>query len=152
MDKKPQVVDNSEASLAAPEKISLEGTNILVADDSFENQTLFKILLSRIGASVDLAENGAEAIKKYDSSDYDVILMDMQMPELDGYEATKELRKRGVKTPVIALTAHAMKHDREKCLQCGCSEYISKPVDPQKLFALIDQLRDHSKDHLKEAF
>lgn len=90
--------------------------------------------------SVDLAENGIEALEKYDESEYDIILMDIQMPELDGYQTTAEIRKRenGKRhVLIIALTANALAGDREKCIEAGMDDYISKPIEAEKLEDLL---------------
>jgi len=84
---------------------------------------------------VTLAENGEAAVQNALAGDFDLVLMDMQMPVMDGYRATDELRKAGFGKPIVALTAHAMTEDRVKCLAAGCSEYLSKPIDRQKLLA-----------------
>ncbi len=94
-------------------------------------------MLQGSGAIVDMANDGAEAVEKSLARSYDVILMDVQMPKLDGLEATQLLRKRGMKRPIIALTAHAMKSDRDRCLEMGCSDYLSKPFEAKDLLNKI---------------
>ncbi len=120
----------------------LRGLKVLVVDDVADNQLLIKRLLAKRGAEVDLAENGAIGVEKAITSEYDMILMDMQMPVLDGYAATRELRRLGFRRPILALTAHALKKDREKCLAAGCDEYLSKPIESQSLFAKVRKLTD----------
>jgi signal transduction histidine kinase/ActR/RegA family two-component response regulator len=117
----------------------LEGRNILVVEDGKVNQIVITKMLRDAGAMVKTAENGVEAIKKIEESheEFDVVLMDMQMPVMDGYEATLRLRCNGFKKPIIAVTAHALTGDLEKTLQVGCDAYISKPVDKNKL---IDEI------------
>jgi PAS domain S-box-containing protein len=121
-------------------KKSLHG-RILLAEDNSVNRRLFEAILRNAGADVDLAENGQVAVEKavtalmpHSSPDnrfpgYDVILMDMQMPVLDGYNATKHLRSVRYQGPIVALTAHALTEDREKCLSVGCDDVITKPVE-----------------------
>lgn len=117
---------------------------ILAVDDHPVNQKFVTKLLSKLGFSyVDLAENGREALDMIAANKYDLVLMDCQMPELDGYQATTKLRTReegtGQHLPVIALTANAMVGDRSKCLKAGMDDYLSKPIKPDKLVELIRQ-------------
>jgi CheY-like chemotaxis protein len=97
------------------------------------------------GARVVIAENGQIAIDHFDSEEFDLVLMDMQMPVMDGYTATRELRKRGLELPIIALTAYAMPEDRNKCLACGCTDYLSQPVDDRALLETVKNYLDQAK-------
>jgi signal transduction histidine kinase/CheY-like chemotaxis protein/HPt (histidine-containing phosphotransfer) domain-containing protein len=124
-------------------QVALKG-RVLLVEDSADNQRLISLHLRKSGATVDIADNGRIGIDKVkaaiaDGNPYDLILMDMQMPELDGYGATSSLRARGVKTPIIALTAHAMAEDRDKCLTAGCSDYLTKPIEKNLLLEIVGQ-------------
>jgi PAS domain S-box-containing protein len=112
---------------------------ILLVDDGRDNQRLLRMQLGDAGAEVISAENGQIAVDLATAQTFDLILMDMQMPVLDGYAATAELRRRGLKIPIIALTAHAMAEDRAKCLASGCSDYLSKPIAEEKLLNTVKQ-------------
>ncbi len=124
----------------------LKSMNILLVEDGIDNQTIVSHILTSSGAAVDLAMNGNEAIEKAQLKDYDVILMDIQMPELDGYEATKRLILLGNRTPIIALTAHAMQGEKERCLAVGCVDYISKPVRANHLVEIVSKYKNGSRD------
>jgi CheY-like chemotaxis protein/HPt (histidine-containing phosphotransfer) domain-containing protein len=116
---------------------------VLLAEDGPDNQVLISTILRKAGAEVDVAPNGREALDMALASAgraYDAILMDMQMPEMDGYEATETLRRSGYQGPIVALTAHAMFGDRQKCLDAGCDEYVTKPVDCASLLATLARL------------
>ena len=110
---------------------------VLVVDDGDTNRKLIRLVLSRAGAEVVEAENGRQAVDMASVEQFNLILMDMQMPVMDGYSATAELRRREVGCPVIALTAHAMKGDDQKCLDAGCTGYLAKPFDPGDLVATV---------------
>ncbi len=110
---------------------------VLVAEDVKSNQMLVRWLLEKVGFEVTIAEDGNEAVQKVRSRSFDLILMDIQMPNMNGYEATKTLRNAGVKTPIIALTASAMSGDEGKCICAGCDDYLSKPIDRRKLLEKI---------------
>jgi CheY-like chemotaxis protein/HPt (histidine-containing phosphotransfer) domain-containing protein len=117
---------------------------VLLAEDNKVNQKLASRLLEKQGHSVVIAINGREAVAAFESEAFDLILMDVQMPELNGYEATAAIRERekvsGRHIPIIAMTAHAMKGDRERCLQAGMDGYVSKPIDTRELFDAIEQV------------
>jgi CheY-like chemotaxis protein len=118
---------------------------VLLAEDGPDNQRLISFLLTRAGAEVTLAENGQRAIElaqaaTNDEQPFDVILMDMQMPILDGYDATRQLRASGYQGPIAALTAHAMSGDREKCVAAGCDHYITKPLKRDELLDLVHEM------------
>lgn len=123
-----------------PQRIRLDGRSILVVDDGETNRKLIRLILSRAGAEVRLAENGLEAVAIGREEDFDLILMDMQMPLMDGYTAAARLREHGCHRPIVALTAHAMRGDAERCLASGCSDYLTKPINPEKLIEKISQI------------
>jgi CheY-like chemotaxis protein len=119
--------------------------NILVVEDNVTNQFVFSHFLRKIGMPFDMAPNGAEALVAWESGDYDVVLMDIEMPVMDGIEATRELRRREVAldrppTPIIALSADAMLENREKALQCGMDDFLTKPVELDRLRKTIWQV------------
>jgi diguanylate cyclase (GGDEF)-like protein len=130
----------SDLSIAAelPEhERSLLSGRVLLAEDGVDNLELIKSYLHEAGLEVAVAENGRAAIEAAMASRFDLILMDMQMPEMDGYTAARELRKRGMTIPIIALTANAMTHDRARCLQAGCDDYMAKPIDTSIFFTTL---------------
>ncbi len=131
-------------------KNCLKDIKIFVVDDSKDNQMLLQIMLEKYGASVDFADNGQQAIERLQAADFDIILMDYKMPVMDGFEATKKIRKMGNKLPIILLTANAMKGEREKSLRAGANAYISKPIDWSALISSILQLIECSNDHVKD--
>ena len=120
---------------------SIEPLNVLLAEDGLANQKLAVGLLNGWGHQVSVANNGREAVEMYQPNSFDLILMDVQMPDLDGLQATKIIRQReegtGQHVPIIALTAHALKGDREKCLAAGMDGYVSKPVRSLELFEAL---------------
>jgi two-component system, sensor histidine kinase and response regulator len=118
------------------------GLRVLLAEDNTVNQKLATRLLEKQGHTIQLAVNGREALNALAVGDFDVVLMDAQMPEMDGFEATAHLRGKeagtGRRLPIIAMTAHAMKGDRERCLEAGMDGYVSKPIRMDELNRAIE--------------
>lgn len=128
--------DNS----AKPKPLSLKGKHILIVDDAPDNRALVARYLDRTGATYDTAHDGEDGWNKIQSFSYDLVLMDLQMPKLDGYQAVVRLRNEGCRIPIVALTAHAMKEERVRCLSAGFNEYVTKPINPDRLIQVIYDL------------
>jgi CheY-like chemotaxis protein len=139
---------------------------ILLAEDNPVNQKLAVILLQKAGYSVDAVETGAQALERVKVDHYSVVLMDVQMPDMDGFEATRQIRTweqaTSQHTPIIAMTAHAMAGDRERYIDAGMDDYITKPLEPRALFNAIDRWTqetgfekviqaEHKQDHSADA-
>jgi CheY-like chemotaxis protein len=141
-----EVIPPAAADDGAP-RVRLEA-RILVADDRRDIQAVAKYFLERAGASVTMADDGRQAVEaalqaQSQGAPFHAILMDMQMPKLNGFEAVAELRQNGYRRPIIALTAGAMKGDREDCLRAGCDEYLSKPIDGRVLVETVSRFVPH---------
>ncbi len=125
---------------------------LLVAEDVRTNQLLIRLMLERLGLDVTLVDNGNQAVQGAMRAEYDLILMDVQMPEKNGHEATEELRACGVKTPIVALTAHAMNEDRQACLDAGCDDFLTKPIERDRLLEVLAQyLHREEKEDVDES-
>ena len=116
-----------------------EGTRVLLAEDNLVNQRIVKALMQKINLSLDIVSNGIDALKAVRNFEYILILMDVQMPLMDGMTATKHIREEYNLTeiPIIAMTANAMIGDREMCLEVGMNDYISKPIKPEELYSKL---------------
>jgi len=113
---------------------------ILIAEDNIINQALITHVLNKMGYEPDIAQDGKETLDMVNSKPFDVILMDIQMPEIDGLEATRIIRRQLMKQPVIiAMTANAMQEDKEACLQAGMNDYISKPINLDEIMLLLQK-------------
>lgn len=119
----------TEASLP----LNLEGLKILVVEDSPDILLMISRFLRAEGAKVDVAEDGMQALDRTSENRYDIVLMDLKMPKLDGFTAVAAMRDRGIKVPIIALTAHSVTEIRDKCIMSGFNERLCKPIDRQTL-------------------
>ncbi|MBI4903110.1 MAG: response regulator [Acidobacteria bacterium] len=131
-----------EATAASPSAaalaVSTRPMHLLVAEDNHVNQKVVQSMLTRLGHTVDLVDNGKEALEAVQRRDYDAILMDCQMPEMDGFEATARIRQQGITTQIIAFTANAFAEDRKRCLDSGMNDYLPKPITMDRLRALLE--------------
>jgi two-component system sensor histidine kinase/response regulator len=127
------------SSRSVESQAGIRGASILLVEDNDFNQDVATEILGSAGCTVALAADGAEAVRKVQEADYDLVLMDVQMPVMDGMTATREIRKqpRFAALPIIAMTANAMKEDREQCIAAGMNDYIMKPIDPDAMFAVL---------------
>lgn len=129
------------------------GVRVLIAEDNTINQKVARRFLEKLGCTVEIVENGEEALARVQACAYDAVFMDCQMPKMDGYEATRRIRElpEFVRLPIIAMTAHAMRGDREKCLEAGMSDYVSKPLQPEALAAALARVRAPQSDTKEHA-
>ncbi|UUO07061.1 ATP-binding protein [Blastopirellula sp. J2-11] len=137
-DPKPAPREDVPAAIIQETRLpSLLGVQALVVDDGDANRRFISVVLERAGANIKIAENGEEAVESMAEHASDIVLLDMQMPVMDGYAAADLIRLQGFTGPIIAVTAHAMQGDREKCLAAGCSGYLSKPLSREELLNTI---------------
>ncbi len=137
---KQQLLDRyAEKELLKRDEQAEFSGNCLVAEDIVANQMVIKRLLEKAGAEVAVVNDGVEAVQQAQSKSFDLIFMDMMMPNMNGYEATKAIRKAGMTMPIVALTADAMKGDDKKCLEAGCNDYMAKPIERKKLYEMLDK-------------
>jgi two-component system sensor histidine kinase/response regulator len=153
---RPAAMPATPAVVALPSP-AVRSMRVLLAEDNLVNQKILVKVLEKQGFSVVLAGNGIEAVAASERESFDLALMDVQMPEMDGFEATAEIRRREQETgrrhlPIVALTAHALKGDREVCLAAGMDAYMAKPIRALELLALIDELAASSPAPVEQAF
>ncbi|MCA9039921.1 MAG: response regulator, partial [Planctomycetaceae bacterium] len=147
--------DTRKLTALRPVEVKEVDCRILLVEDGPDNQRLISFILKKAGIQVTIAEHGEEALNAIygqwplennpgewtlESSPFDLILLDMQMPVMDGYTTAKNLRELGNRIPIIAVTAHAMQGDREKCLNAGCDDYVTKPISKP---LLLERIRHH---------
>lgn len=132
----------ADSQLQAP---LLKDKKVLIVEDAEDNQDIFKFFLKSAGATSEVIDNGEDAVKKSSTSDYDLILMDIQLPKMDGLEATRLIRQSGYKKPIIALTAHASVEEKLSCLQAGCVDLITKPVSQKTLIKRIETILEEQQ-------
>ena len=125
------------------ENLKLDGVSVLVVDDSPDNLFLVKRLLTKSGAHVDVANDGEEAVTLATCKPYDVVLMDIQMPKMDGYQATRTLIAQGYAKPIVALTAHSMNDERNKTRIAGFAAHLTKPLNAAELITTISRFGKH---------
>ncbi len=128
---------------ANSDSLRIDGVRILLAEDNTDNELLISQFLTRAGGKVSIVRNGLEAVEMALSERFDVVLMDIQMPVMDGYAASRKLRKESFASPIFALTAHAMIEEREKCREAGCDEIFTKPLDFAVLLGTIQKYLKH---------
>ena len=133
------ICENETATRWMPDAAVLGGVRILLAEDNIDNQVLLRTVLGTAGAEVEVVANGKLAVERAQTGAFDVVLMDMNMPEMDGYEATRRLRDRGYSRSILALTANAMSGDCERCLVAGCDAHLAKPIDRKQLIETVAQ-------------
>ena len=148
--KSAQTQGEQEVSPLKPDvkKTELKGLTILLAEDNPINRKLMERFLRLKGCDVIHAANGSAVLRKYDDSEVDIILMDIQMPEMDGYEAARRIRESeassGKHVPIIALTAHALASYREKSFASGMDGYLTKPINPEEMYRIIRKFTNPS--------
>jgi two-component system sensor histidine kinase/response regulator len=136
------VAGDPEPPTTAAEPDHPDRGRVLVVDDGEINQLVATGILEHLGYTVDVADDGIQALDALARASYDAVLMDVHMPRLDGYQATAEIRRReatGPRTPIIAMTAGANEGDRERCLEAGMDDYVSKPVDQESVAAALNR-------------
>jgi CheY-like chemotaxis protein len=142
----PQNPEEVKAETAGPNAAEINqqqerqqpSLRILMAEDNLVNQKVALSMLKKLGYKADVATNGLEVLQALKNKPYDVVLMDVQMPEMDGLEATRRIRGSGLSTRIVAMTAHALEGDKDECLQAGMNEYISKPINMEELRKILE--------------
>jgi len=144
-----QVLEQPKSEYHENGKFSFTGS-VLVAEDVITNQMLIKRMLGKLGLEPTIVEDGQKAVQKVSENTYDLIFMDIQMPNMNGIEATKLIRQKGIQTPIVALTANALKGDDKKCIQAGCTDYMSKPIKREKLNQVLAKYLQKEETSMNE--
>jgi len=138
------------ADVSQPVAAAVRPLRLLLAEDNPVNQKLARSWLGERGHKVVVVNNGREALEALDAERFDAVLMDVQMPEMGGFEATQAIREKekqsGQRIPIVAMTAHALKGDRERCLEAGMDGYVSKPIEPEELIRVVEELAEQVVD------
>ena len=150
----PSIAPSAATPASLPRRLA--GLRILLAEDGHDNQRLIRTFLTREGAQVTLVENGRDAMTaalaaKDNSQAFHVVLMDVQMPMMDGYTATRSLRAAGYAGPILALTAHALQSDYEASLAAGCNDHLTKPINKTKLITACDMWARTQSEQMRSA-
>lgn len=140
-----RLINKIYSTIQKAEKFVPKKAKILIVEDNEANRLLFKKMLEKMGHEVKVVENGKIAVEIMSKEKFDMVFMDMQMPIMDGYTATRKLRKKGIETPIIALTAHTLRGDEEKALIAGCDGYLGKPVKRKDLLDAVRKFLDLKK-------
>lgn len=133
----PSPTEDRDPAPSARGRPEFAGARVLLVEDNRANRRVAQELLENVGIAVGVAENGAEAVERVRAGAWDLVLMDIQMPVMDGFEATRRIRKAHAHLPIVALTAHALSSDRERCLEAGMNDHLGKPIDPQRLYRCL---------------
>ncbi|MBO8165840.1 MAG: response regulator [Kosmotoga sp.] len=141
-----RLINKIYSTIQKAEKFVPKKAKILIVEDNEANRLLFKKMLEKMGHEVKVVENGKIAVEIMSKEKFDMVFMDMQMPIMDGYTATRKLRKKGIETPIIALTAHTLRGDEEKALIAGCDGYLGKPVKRKDLLDVVRKFLDLKKN------
>jgi CheY-like chemotaxis protein len=139
----------AKTEVSTADRFAGRHVRVLVAEDNVVNQKVAGLMLQRLGLRPDFAANGHEAVEMVAMAPYDLIFMDCQMPQMDGYEAAREIRRRegsGRRAAIVAMTAEAMAGSRENCLAAGMDDYIAKPVKPSDLLGKLERWAPHEQE------
>jgi len=146
----PFEIDTSKVSNETAKATELKATfsaRVLVVEDNNVNQLVARRMLANLECEVDIANNGLEGVEKIQMGEYELVFMDCQMPEMDGFEATRTLRSEGINSlPIVAMTANVMAGDRERCLEAGMTDYVSKPISPIRLREILSLYTEKKPD------
>ena len=151
LESSPAKFESRKTRQKQKERAALKGRSVLVVDDSEDNRLLIERVLTRQGITVTMARNGLEGTQIAARQKFDAIIMDIQMPVMDGFMAARRIRERGYTNSIVALTAHAMKEDRRKCYEAGCDMYLTKPIQIEALLEVLESAFERTSAQLAAA-